>query len=120
MEFFGELERRGYDPLLDGGTGTVRFDLVRDAKIDHWLVAVNAGTASVSRANVDADCVVLIAKALFDGIACGEVNAMAALLRGELSAEGDLELLLRLQRLFPGPPGPGAGGGRSIGSLANG
>ena len=103
--------------MLDGVRGTARFDFVRNAKIDRRLVAVNAGTASVSRANVDADCVVLIDKAPSDGIACGEVNAMAALLRGELSADGDLELL---QRLFPGPPGPGAGGGRSIGSPANG
>jgi len=42
-------------------------------------------------------------KAVFNGMARGEVNPTAALLRGGLIAEGDPELLLRLQRLFPGP-----------------
>jgi hypothetical protein len=27
-EFFQELGRRGYEPLLEKGTGTIRFDLV--------------------------------------------------------------------------------------------
>jgi putative sterol carrier protein len=106
--------------LLHEATGSVRFDLVRGEEIDHWLVAMSVGEVTVSRANVGADCVVRTDKALFDGIASGKVNAMAALLRGELSAEGDLELLLRLQRLFPGPPGSQGGGGRSIEGRANG
>ena len=41
--------------------------------------------------------------ALFDGIVSGEVNAMAAILRGELAVEGDLELLLPCSSgSFPG------------------
>jgi putative sterol carrier protein len=103
-EFFDELRRRGRDPLLGNATGSVRFDLARGAGTDHWLVALSAGDATVSRANAGADCVVQADQALFDLIARGDVNPMAALLRGELTAEGDLELLMRLQRLFPGPP----------------
>jgi hypothetical protein len=33
----------------------------------------------------------------------GEVNAMAAYLRGELILEGDPELLVLFQRVLPGP-----------------
>ena len=56
----------------------------------------------MSRAAIGADCLVRADKALIDGIARGEVNATAALLRGELTAVGDLELLMLVQRLFPG------------------
>jgi hypothetical protein len=117
--FFNELGRRGQDPLLGNASGSVRFDLACGGGTDHWLVAVNAGDATVSRANVGADCVVQTDEALFDGIARGEVNPMAALLRGELTAEGDLELLMRLQRLFPGP-GSGRGGWPSTEEPPNG
>ena len=99
--------------MLQDATGSIRFDLARADGIDHWLVAMKAGEVMVSRAAAGADCVVRADKALFNRIARGEVNAMAALLRGELIAEGDLELLMLVQRLFPGPPGSHHGGGRS-------
>ena len=57
----------------------------------------------LDRRNARADCVLRTDKALFDGIARGEVNAMAAILRGELAFEGDVQLLVLFQRLFPGP-----------------
>ena len=66
---------------------------------------MKSGHVTVSRAAIGADCLVRADKALIDGIARGEVNATAALLRGELTAVGDLELLMVVQRLFPGPPG---------------
>ena len=44
----------------------------------------------------------LLAKKLIE--AKSEVNAMAALLRGAMGVEGDVELLVLFQRLFPGPP----------------
>jgi hypothetical protein len=42
---------------------------------------------------------------------------MAAVLRGLIAIEGDIELLMLFQRLFPGPPGrrtpvPTAGAGK--------
>ena len=48
-------------------------------------------------------------KSLFDGIATGQQNAMAAVLRGEVGIEGDRTLLVRFQKLFPGPEGEVAG-----------
>ena len=44
-----------------------------------------------------------LAMATQDRIAGGEVNAMAAILRGAITVEGDPALLLMFQRLLPGP-----------------
>lgn len=104
-EFFARIDGRTHQPLLGRAAGRVRFELVGDGEIDSWLVGVRDGGIVVSRGGGDADCVVRARKALFDGIARGEVNAMAAMLRGDLVAEGDLSILLIVQRLFPGPGG---------------
>jgi putative sterol carrier protein len=103
-EFFDALVERGHEPLLEKATGTVRFDLKDGKKMDRWLFAVAKGDLAVSRQNLRADCVVTADKALFDGVASGKTNATAALLRGALSVEGDVQLLVHFQRLLPGPP----------------
>jgi putative sterol carrier protein len=103
-EFFGELGGRGHEPLLKRASGTLRFDLRDGKRVDRWLVAVEKGDVTVTRRNVGADCVVSADRALFDGFASGKTNATAALLRGAVGVEGDLQLLVLFQRLFPGPP----------------
>jgi putative sterol carrier protein len=103
-EFFDQLHERGHEPLLEKATGALRFDLETDKGIDHWLVEVKKGDVTVSHKNGKADCVVRTDAALFDGMAHGRVNPMAAVLRGVVAAEGDLSLLVSFQRLFPGPP----------------
>jgi putative sterol carrier protein len=102
--FFRELDSRGQEPLLEKATGTVRFDLIDGARTDRWLVTLEKGDASVSRQNVRADCVVHTKRAVFDAMVRGEVNAMAANLRGELVLEGNAELLVLIQRVLPSPP----------------
>jgi putative sterol carrier protein len=111
-EFFEDLGRQEPNPLLEGASGSVRFDLTRDDEVDHFLIVVEGGVITVSRAtaNASADCVVQTDEALFGALASGEKNAMAAMLRGDIVADGDPELLMRLQRLFPGPPGSRRGG----------
>jgi putative sterol carrier protein len=103
-EFFDALVARGHEPLLEKATGTVRFELRDGKKTDRWLLTVVKGDLTVSRQNLRADCVVTADKSLFDGIASGKANATAALLRGALGVEGDVQLLVLFQRLFPGPP----------------
>jgi putative sterol carrier protein len=57
----------------------------------------------VSHRNAKADCVVRTESAVFDGIASGEVNPVAAVLRGAIGIEGNPELLMLLRRLSPAP-----------------
>ena len=92
-EFFDALAERGHEPLLEKTTGTVRFDLRDGKKTERWHVAVVKGDLAVSRQNLRADCVVSADKALFDGVASGKTNATAALLRGAMNVEGDVQLL---------------------------
>jgi hypothetical protein len=56
------------------------------------------------RRNANTDCVVRTSKPLFEGLARGEENALASLIRGGLTFEGNPELLVVFQRLFPDPP----------------
>jgi len=104
-EFFDELSERGHEPLLEKVTGTLRFDLGGRRQTAHWLVSIVKGDVAVSRKNAPADCTVRMDKVLFDGIASGRENAIAALLRGRVGVEGDIEILMLFERLFPGPPG---------------
>jgi putative sterol carrier protein len=104
-EFFQELGERGHEPLLEKATGTIRFELTNGKRKARWLVTVKKGDITVSHANSRADCVVRADHELTNQIVTGEVNAMAAMLRGAISVEGKPELLVLFQRLFPGPPG---------------
>jgi putative sterol carrier protein len=101
-ELFESLRHHGHDPLLQRAKGTVRFD-IRNGQVETWSVELDGGDLAVSRKARKADCTIKADKAVFDRIASGEVNALAAVLRGELEVLGDPELLLLFQRLLPGP-----------------
>ena len=103
--YFDALDRRGHEPLLEKASGTVRFDLAQAGGTEHWMVGIDRGDihAAPCGADVLADCVVATDQSLFDGVLTGDVNAMAALVRGELTVDGDPELLVMFQRLVPGP-----------------
>jgi putative sterol carrier protein len=105
-KFFDELEARGHEPTLEKLSGTLRFDLVNGKRKARWLVEIDKGDIAISHNNAKADCVVRMEKTLFDGVAAGEVNAFAAALRGVVNIEGNPELLILFQRLFPSPPAP--------------
>jgi putative sterol carrier protein len=102
-EFFGGLSDRGHEPLLEKAKGTVRFDLVEGGRTDRWLVTLDRGDLSVARKNAAADCIVRAERTRFDEMVTGDLNAMAAYLRGEVTLEGDPELLVLFQRIMPGP-----------------
>jgi putative sterol carrier protein len=103
--FFDELVQRGHEPLLRKVRGTVRFDLVQGDDTEWRYVTVDRGDLHVSKKRASADAVLRIERGVFDRLARGEINPIAALLRGELAVDGDWRLLVLAQRLFPGPPG---------------
>ena len=104
VAFFEELGRHGHEPLLERVTSTVRFDIDDGASVEHRLMRIDHGDIAVTPDDVPADCTVIIDDALFDEIIGGRTGAMAAFLRGALIIEGDPEVLVLVQRLFPGHP----------------
>jgi hypothetical protein len=106
--FFEGLAALGHAPLLARSSGTVRFELTQGKRVEYWLVTVDKGDLTATRGAGDADTVVRTTRALFDELAAGRQNAMAAMLRGAIRAEGNLGLAVQLERLFPGPLTTGA------------
>ena len=104
--FFDDLAAREHEPLLQNDSGTIRFDLADGRRVEHWYVSIDKGDVTVSHEDATADTVLRVDRSLFDQIASGRRNAIAATLRGELVPEGNLSLLILFQRLFPGPPRP--------------
>jgi putative sterol carrier protein len=103
-QFFEDLRRRGHEPLLEKARGTLRVDLVNGQETERWFLSIDRGDVEVSHKLGKPDCTLHAAKKVFDRVARGELNAMAAVLRGALTFEGDPEILVRFQRLFPSPP----------------
>jgi putative sterol carrier protein len=114
-DFFAGLAERGREPLLQNVSGTLRFDLVDGERVEHWYLAIKDGGVAVSHEDAEADGVVRIDRALFEGMIAGRVNAMAAALRGELALRGNLALFVSFQRLFPGPGAARARAGSGTG-----
>ena len=103
-QFFARLGEQEREPLLDKAKGTIRFEL-RDGKRQQlWRVAIDRGDPTVSRGQGAADCTIRADASLFDEIVSGRANALTAALRGSIGIEGDLQLLILFQRVFPGPP----------------
>jgi putative sterol carrier protein len=103
-KFFADLEQGGHQPLLEKASGSLRFELTGGNAVERWRIDVSRGDVAVSHKAGAADCVLRSPKALFDKIATGRENPMAAVLRGALIVEGDIDLLLAFQRIVPGPP----------------
>ena len=104
-EFFDALAQRGHEPLLRKARGTVRFDLVDGNRTECRYLTIDRGVIGVSKKRSSADGVLRIDRRVFDRMASGDMNPIAALLRGELAVEGDWRLLVLVQRLFPASSG---------------
>ena len=106
-EFFDALAQRGHEPLLAKVNGTLRFDLAQDGRSEHWLVEVRRGDVNACRTPEPrpADCVLRTTHAWFDRFVTGADDVLAALLRADAVAEGNLQLMFHFQRLMPNPPG---------------
>jgi ubiquinone biosynthesis protein UbiJ len=101
--FFDELARRGHERRLENASGSLRFDIANGRTTAHWLVSIDKGDVAVSRSGDAADCTILASRAVFDRLASRQASAVAAVLRGTLSIEGDWRLLVLFRRLLSGP-----------------
>lgn len=108
-EFFDDLGRRGHEPLLHRVSATVRFDIAGNERTEHRLVRIDHGDLRVSADDEPADCVLSADLSVFDAIVGGRTTVMVALLLGVLDVEGDPELVVLTQRLFPGPAAGSSG-----------
>jgi predicted lipid carrier protein YhbT len=97
------LAARGHDPALANATGTLRFEVVDGKRTERWLLTVSKGELAVSRRNARADVTLRAPRATFEQLFGGTMNPTAAFLRGALELEGDVELIVLVQRLLPGP-----------------
>jgi len=102
--FFSSLASRGFEPMVRNVTGSVRFDVVDGPTTENWFVTMKRGEIAVSNRSAAADVVVRGGRNTIDEITAGVKNAQAALLRGAITVEGNIEVLAQLLRLLPGPP----------------
>ena len=100
--FFEELAQRGHEPRLENASGSLRFDIANGRATAHWFVSIDRGNVAVSRSGDAADCTILASRTVFDGLASGKASAVAAVLRGTLSIEGDWRLLVLFRRILSG------------------
>ena len=87
-EFFDGLGRREYEPLLRKSRGIVRFEIIDGKRTERRYVTVDRGNITVSGRGARAQAVIRADRVLFERMASGELNPIAAVLRGELGVEG--------------------------------
>jgi putative sterol carrier protein len=107
-DFFGNLETHGA-PLLANVEASIRIDLDQGKTTQHRLLTIDRGKVSVSQKNAKADAVLHTDKEMFDRLVQGEVNPIASFLRGLWRAEGNPELVVLFQGLFPASQNPRSG-----------
>ena len=98
--FFSDLGEKRHVPLLEGHSGTVLVELRGDRKVDRWYIDIKRGDVGLARKEGDADCILRTDADTFRAIVAGQMNAIAALLRGRVEVEGKVSLLVALQSLF--------------------
>jgi putative sterol carrier protein len=103
-EFLTELGGQTHVRLLERASGTVLIELEDDGQTERWYVNVKRGDVSLSRSMPRSasapDCVLRTKASTFKAIRTGQLNLMAAVLRGLLSIEGRVALVVALQGLF--------------------
>jgi putative sterol carrier protein len=111
-EFTEQLGYRGHLRLLERTSGIVLIELVDHGRTDRWYVNIKRGDVSLAKSLPKGasgpDCVLKTETSTFKAIRTGQLNLMAAVLRGLLSIEGNPALIVALQGLFR--PSAGAAG----------
>ena len=106
-QMFEHLAERGHIDVLDKVRGTLRFEIADSEPCEQYFVTITDGDIHVvpGAGTEPPSCLIRGSQAVLEKVARGEMNAIAAVLRGELVIDGDLQLLMSVQRVFPGPPG---------------
>ena len=78
----------------------MRFDIANGNMIETWFVSIDKGDLTVSRSGGAADSTLVASKALFERLASGKASAVAEVLRGTLTIEGDWRLLVVFRRIL--------------------
>ncbi|MFC4145085.1 SCP2 sterol-binding domain-containing protein [Micromonospora mangrovi] len=91
--------------LPETTSGTLRLDISEDGRTEHWYLTLDRQHVEVSRSAEHADLVVRADREVFDRLAAGESHIGTALLRNDVTVQGDIKLLMTLRRIFPGRPG---------------
>jgi SCP-2 sterol transfer family len=104
-QFFASLTANGHLATFAGESGTLRFDVTGGSTMERWYLTVKDGDVAVTRDNKAADAVVRVGRPYLEAIVTGQLNAQAAMLRGVLTCEGSMAVLMMFQRCLPGPPG---------------
>ena len=103
--FFDGLAGRGHEPLLERATTSVRFEILDGDRVERHLLRIDDGDLELTDDDQEAHCTFRADAAVFERLASGHRNPMAATLAGELEIHGDVRQLIRVQRLFPDATG---------------
>lgn len=103
-EFLDRWDAGRRADLPETTSGTLRLDAADDGHTTHWRLTVRDQRVEVSRSAEDAELIVRADREVFDLLASGRTHVATALLRNDLSVQGNMRLLMLLRRIFPGPP----------------
>ncbi|MET8043379.1 SCP2 sterol-binding domain-containing protein [Micromonospora sp. NPDC005215] len=104
-QYLRQLDAGRLPNLPETTAGTLRLDARSDGCTEHWYLTVRDQHVQVTRSADDADLVVRADRRVFDRMVTGELHPGAAMLRNELTMQGDMHLLMVLRRIFAGPAG---------------
>ncbi|MET8119539.1 SCP2 sterol-binding domain-containing protein [Micromonospora sp. NPDC005189] len=104
-QYLQQLDPGRRPDLPETTAGTLRLDVRGDGCTDHWYLTIADQHVRVTRSDDDAELMVRADRRVYDQMASGEMHVASALLRNELTVQGDLRLLMLLRRIFPGPTG---------------
>ena len=100
-KFFDALVERGHEPRCSRRR-RARCGSTSKTGRDGPLARRRCQGPRGLRRHLRADCVGPADKSLFENIAGGKTNGVAALLRGAMSIEGDVRLIVLFSGSFPG------------------
>lgn len=94
------MAERGYEPLLQHNSGSIRLDVTDGGAVDHWRVTIDHGKVTVGRDDTAADIVVVQDPAVLLDAIQGRQNLVIALWLGQVGVSGNSERVVSFQRLF--------------------